>query len=108
MTRTKSNGADLAVATVRQMLKAYTANHSGAKTDVYRYNDSCIRVRIIDPGFAGLERIERHDLIWTLLEELPEDVMTQVTLLVLLVPSEVKTSLGNLEFSNPSPPLGVL
>ena len=62
---------------------------------------------MIDPDFKGLDRVERDNLIWEHLDELTEDTRSQVTMIVLLVPGEEKSSLGNLEFSNPSPPLGI-
>jgi hypothetical protein len=109
MARSKTPAADADVVSVAEVLKkGYGAKHARAKIDVYRYNSCSIRIRVIDPDFNGLDRVERDNLIWEDLENLDEDTRSQVTMIVLLVPGEEKTSLGNLEFSNPSPPLGIL
>ncbi len=108
MAKARTPTADRDVVSVEGVLKGYGALHPRAKIDVYRYNSCSIRIRVIDPDFKGLDRVQRDNLIWTHLEELPEDARSQVTMIVLLVPGEEKKSLGNLEFSNPSPPLGII
>jgi stress-induced morphogen len=81
----------------------YKAVHAKAKIDVYRYNWASIRIRIIDPDFAGKDRVQREDMVWGIIETLPEDVRQQITVLLLLPPAEVKTSFMNMEFEDPSP-----
>jgi hypothetical protein len=100
--------ADADVAPVERALQADAAQHPRAKIEVYRYNGGSICIRVIDPEFKGLNRVERDNLMWIHLDELPEDARSQVTMVVLLIPGEEKTPLGNLEFSNPSPPLGII
>jgi hypothetical protein len=84
-------------------LHPYKAQHPGAEIQAYRRNSASIRVRVIDPDFSGISRAERHDVIWRHLEKLPESIQSQVSLLVLLAPSETGTSIANLEFENPVP-----
>jgi hypothetical protein len=81
----------------------YLPVHPGARIDVYRYNPGSVRVRIIDPDFAGQSLTDRDNGVWQLLEtKLPEEY-GEVNVLLLLAPGEEKTSLMNLEFENPTP-----
>ncbi len=84
-------------------LESYKATHPRARIASYRQNSGSIRIRIIDPDFRKLDRAQRHDQIWEYLDRLPEDTITQITVLLLLTPGEVKASIGNLDFENPVP-----
>jgi stress-induced morphogen len=88
---------------VLDALGNYESLHPGAEIEVYRRNSVSIRVRIVDPEFLGISRSERHEIVWRFLEKLPEEVQSQVSLLLLLTPEETKTSFANLEFDNPIP-----
>jgi hypothetical protein len=77
--------------------------HPRAQIEAYRQNSVSIRVRIIDPDFAGISRAERHEIVWRFLETLSDDVQSQMSLLILLTPEELPTSIANLEFDNPIP-----
>ena len=57
---------------------------------VYRYNAASVRVRVIDPIFAGKNDQERELLVGDFLKSLPEDVEGDIMLLLLLTPSEAK------------------
>jgi hypothetical protein len=83
-------------------LHPYKTQHPGAEIQAYRRNSASIRVRVIDPDFSGISRAERHEIIWRYLEKLPEAIQSQVSLLVLLTPSETTTSIAKLEFENPA------
>lgn len=86
------------------LLREYRSAHPEAKVDVYRYNPGSIRVRIIDPHFAGTVRAERDDAVRKMLKKhLNEDVREEINLLLLLAPEETRTSLMNLEFEDPTP-----
>lgn len=69
----------------------------------YRYNSASIRVRVIDKRFARMSKPDREKLVDPLLEKLPEDTQSDITILLLLTPEEAKSSLMNLEFEDPSP-----
>jgi hypothetical protein len=69
---------------------------------VFRYNSASLRVRIIDERFAGLSLDEREDLVWPLLQSLPNRVRDDIKILLLLAPDETTGSLMNLEFEKPS------
>src|SRR5579864_1433133 len=88
---------------VRQILEAlqgYTALNASAKIDVYRYNPASIRIRIVDPGFKGLNKVEREEQVWKILEKLPDDTQQEISILLLLTPEEKKTSFLSLEFDD--------
>ncbi len=100
----QKKGEDKYVRAIREKLvAAYAAQHPRAKVDVRRYNSASVRVRIIDPDFAGYSRTARDTLVWAALDDLPEDTIAEISLLVLLTPEEAKTSVMNLEFDNPTP-----
>ena len=88
---------------VLDALGDYQEQHPGAEIEAYRQNSVSIRVRIVDPDFSGISRADRHEIIWHFLEKLPEDVQSQVSLLLPLTPEETATSLANFEFENPIP-----
>src|SRR5713101_7467246 len=85
--------------------KGYGASHPKAKIEAYRYNPCSIRVRIIDADFAGKGLGEREEIIWPIVESLPEHVRMEVSILLLITPSERKRSLGSMEFDDPTPSL---
>jgi hypothetical protein len=99
----KAPRRDRATSQVIRALGEYGKRHPSARVDVYRRNVASIRARIIDPDFEGIGRAERHEAIWSYLEALPEDLQSQVGLLVLLTPEEAKTSVASFEFDNPTP-----
>ncbi len=94
---------DDAIDQVVRALGTYAEQHPGARIETYRQNSVSIRVRIIDPDFAGISRADRHELIWSFLEALPEDVQSQVSLLLPLTPDETATSFASFEFDHPIP-----
>jgi hypothetical protein len=91
------------VRAVLDVLNKYKASHPDSKVKSYRQNSASIRIRIIDPRFAGSDRATRHDLIWKLLESLDPRVQSQITVLLLLTPDETKSSLTNMDFEDPIP-----
>jgi hypothetical protein len=88
---------------IRSALELYQRDHPDARIDLYR-NDACsIRVRIIDPRFRRMSRTDRHDLVWKYLDSLPDEAVADISMLVLITPSEAKTSGSNIEFEDPIP-----
>ncbi len=88
---------------VTEALAAYIESHPKAQLRSYRQNSAAIRVRLIDPSFRDLDRVERHDLIWGYLRSMPEDILSDLTILLLLTPEEVEGSLANFDFDRPIP-----
>ncbi len=104
MPHSKKEKSDRSVEQIRECLRAeYQRDHPHAKVDVKRQNNVSIRVRVVDPDFDGMDRVDRDTALWRILDQLPEKVVSDVTLLLLLTPDEVPTSLANLEFENPIP-----
>src|SRR5437660_180346 len=87
---------------VQQILDAlqdqYGAKHPKAEIEAYRYNSASIRIRIIDPDFAGKDLVEREEMVWPIIEALPDNVRSEITVLLLLPPKERKHSLLSTEF----------
>jgi len=88
---------------VASVLSAYERDHPGAQTFLYRQNNVSVRIRIIDPSFAGVSKVERNRRVWPYLLRLSEETRSDITLLLLLTPEETKMSLMDLEFTNPIP-----
>jgi stress-induced morphogen len=94
---------DEALEAVLAALRRYQEDHPRAQTKAYRHNSVAIRVRITDPDFAALDNFQRHDLVWKYLDPLSEEVLNQISMLLLLAPAEVKRSLANMDFDDPLP-----
>lgn len=68
----------------------------------YRYSEASIRIRIIDPRFAGRNLVERERMVQPLIRELPEEVQSDIMVLLTLAPGEENKSMMNYEFEHPS------
>ena len=88
---------------IADALKAYEQAHPRAQIEAYRQNSVSVRLRVIDPDFQGRSRAEREEELWALFEDLPEDVVAEISLLLLFTPEEAKKSFANVEFDNPIP-----
>ena len=84
-------------------LKAYEVDHPASQIDLYRQNPVSVRVRIIDPDFAGHNKVERSKIVWPYLNTLTEDIQSDISTLILLVPDETRVSFANMEFEDPVP-----
>jgi hypothetical protein len=99
----RSDKPDTQVQQVLDILTAYERAHPQAQIEGRRHNPVSIRLRIIDPDFEGMDRLEREPSIWKLLHRLPEEVLVNITMLLLLTPEEADTSLASQEFDHPIP-----
>jgi stress-induced morphogen len=88
---------------ISEVLRKYEADHPGADIDLYRQNPVSVRLRIIDPTFAGQGRVQRHQLVWQYLDQLTEEVQSDISTILLLTPAEKKKSFANFEFDDPIP-----
>ncbi len=98
---------DSAVEALAAALGEYEERFPGAHASLYRVNPGAVCLRIIDTRFAGRPRSRRHDTVWRFLSErVSDDVMGEVSTLLLLAPAELKSSLANMDFEDPvtSPP----
>lgn len=84
-------------------LRVYEADHPNARIDLYRQNPASVRVRVIDPDFADLNRVERNKDVWKYLNLLSEEELADLSSLILLKPDEVQNSFANFEFEDPVP-----
>lgn len=77
-----------------------------AQVDAYRHNTASIRVRVIDAGFRRKSLVDREEAVLPLLKNaLPEDVVGDIMVLLLLTPEEAPQNFMNLEFEHPEPSL---
>lgn len=95
--------ADARLRQLARALEPYAEAHPRADVVLYRHNSVSVRIRIVSPHFAGSSRADREDEIWSALAALPEDVVSELSLLLLLTPAETKESFANREFENPVP-----
>ena len=91
---------------IKDCLESYQKNHPDAEISLYRQNSVSIRIRIIDPRFAGMSRADRSDSVWNYFESLSDETQSDITMLVLLTPAELSRSMANLEFEDPVPSIG--
>ena len=96
--------SDRDLTSILAALEWYAVDHPRSKVEVYRYSSVSIRARIVDLDFAGIGRGARHEAIWGLLEALPEEVQSQLSVLLLLTPEEAERSVGSFDFDHPIPP----
>ena len=82
-------------------LKPYDDAHLEAEIILYRQNNVSVRIRIIDPDYTGKSRVEREEEVWVLFDALPEEVVADVSMLLLLTPEEKDESLASFEFDHP-------
>ena len=99
----RSTQPDRQVQQILDILAAYERTHPQAQIQGRRHNPVSIRLRIIDPDFQTLDRIEREPEIWQLLRKLPEEVFVNITMLLLLTPEEAEHSFASQEFDHPIP-----
>jgi stress-induced morphogen len=99
----RSGTSDKAAKAIVKALERYQETWPAAQIDVYRQNSVSVRIRVIDPTFSDLGRVERHDRVWEFLEQAPASAQSDVSMIVLLAPDEVSTSSANMAFENPIP-----
>jgi stress-induced morphogen len=103
MARVSRGRSDERMRRIAKALAAFEAQHPRARVELYRQSPASVRIRIINPEFAGLDWPERHDLVWSHFASLPDDVICDITMLVLLTPRETKRSPANLGSEHPAP-----
>jgi hypothetical protein len=94
---------DKGLEAIASVLEDYGRDHAEAEATLYRHAPLSVRVRIIDPDFAEMDRAERNHHVWDYLGRLSEDDQSDVNVLLLLAPDEVEKSFGNMEFEDPIP-----
>ena len=92
---------DRQVQEIYAVLAPYQTAHASAQIDVRRRHEVAIHIRVIDPDFRGVRRVEREDRFWPLLHQLPYETLADISILLLLTPEEATRSMANMEFENP-------
>jgi hypothetical protein len=105
MAITIRGSSDEELLSIQQTLLPYGEQYPDAAIELYRQNSISIRIRVVDPTFDNMEKSDRHSRIWAYLESLPEDLQSDISMVVLLTPAETKRSMANLEFEDPAPSL---
>jgi hypothetical protein len=95
--------SDEVIDKIVEALRPYEVDHANAQIDVYRQNAVSVRVRIVDPDFAGQGKPQRSQQAWKYLGQLLEDVQSDISTVLLLTPDETKKSFANFEFEDPIP-----
>ena len=77
---------------IEQMLKAeFAAIQAGSEVHVSKgWNDN-IHVLVVSHAFKGIPAKARDDMVWPILEKLPETEMRHISLCLLLTPEEAET-----------------
>jgi len=92
------------VKALKKALGTYEERFPGSSGSLYRQDRADIRLRIIDERFAGMSRLRRHNQVWKFLADIVgDDVISEVSTLILLPPTELKRSFANLDFEDPLP-----
>jgi hypothetical protein len=95
--------SDEVIVQIIKALQGYESDHPRAQIDLYRQNSVSVRIRIIDPDFAGQGKPQRSHNVWRYLDGLPEEVQSDISTVLLLTPDETKMSFANFEFDDPTP-----
>ncbi len=95
--------SDNVIDKIIEALSAFEADHPQAEIELYRQNCVSVRVRIIDPDFAGQGKPQRSQQAWRYLGQLPDEVQSDISTILLLTPDEKKMSFANFEFDDPTP-----
>ncbi|MBI3822163.1 MAG: hypothetical protein HY289_05725 [Planctomycetes bacterium] len=101
--KVRNKKLDAVLKQIVKTLERYAAGHPNAEVEAYRHDNVSVRIRVIDPDFKGMSRGEREVDLWAMLHELPEEVVADISLLILLSPAEVKKSFASMEFDDPIP-----
>jgi hypothetical protein len=99
----RSPHPDGQVQQILDVLAAYERTHPKAQIQGRRHSPVSIRLRIIDPDFQGRDRLEREPEVWKLLQQRPEEVFVNITMLLLLTPEEAEKSFASQESDHPIP-----
>jgi stress-induced morphogen len=95
--------SDKNIDALMKALANYEAKHPQAQIEAFRQGSYSIRIRVVDPDFKKIGKADRHDLIWDILDQLPEEVLSEISTILLLTPEEQKKSFANMEFDDPVP-----
>src|SRR5258708_30289295 len=96
-------GKDPILRQIVNALSEYDKAHPKVVIEAYRQNSVSVRIRIVNPEFAGRTRAQREEEVWAILNKLPDETVAEISLLLLLTPDEAKNSFASFEFDDPIP-----
>src|SRR5438552_1846915 len=105
MPRVQKNTEDAATLRIERHVTAWLekAGLPGAKVKAFRVlPHGFIRLRIIHKAFHGKSLVERDAMTRGILEDLPQEIDHDITMILTISPKEEKSDLVNLEFMDPS------
>jgi len=94
---------DAVLKQIANALDGYKKAHPAAEIEAYRQNSVSVRVRVLNPAFAGMSRTEREEAVWAALDGLEDEAVAEISLLLLLTHEEAKASFASSDFDNPIP-----
>src|SRR5207244_2772031 len=83
------------------VLEKFVADFPQADVTIRRTNPASIRVRVIDPGFQRMSETRRDSRVWKYLKQIPEDILSHVSMVLAFTPEEAVTSPLNYDFEHP-------
>ena len=90
---------------LHNLARTLKADHPSAEIGLYRHGKYSVRVRIVDPSFAGESKPQRHRVAWPYLVGLPEETLSDLSTLLLVTPDEKAFSFASMDFDDPLPSL---
>ena len=60
----RGEGPDPQAKQILEALRPYQDDHSRAEIEAYRQNSVSVRIRILNPEFAGRSRSQREEEVW--------------------------------------------
>jgi hypothetical protein len=97
----RRGASDETIEKIIDALRGFEKDHPQAVIDLYRQSPVSVRIRVIEPSFSKLSRVERSILTWRYLDHLPDEAHGDISSMILLAPNETKTSFANYEFEEP-------
>src|SRR5437660_7590778 len=86
-----------------EALEGFQKDYPRARIDLYRHAPFTVYVRVIDGVFKGKDFIKRIKLVFDYFQNVPDEIVSDVSNVLCLTPSEVKDSIENNEFEDPEP-----
>lgn len=97
---------DPTLESICRLLSRYSEQHPGSRCEAYRRNPWSIRILVEDPGVETLDSWVRTDRVWDLIDDLSEEVLMEVSLLIVVTPKERAADINAVEFDHPLPAAG--
>src|SRR5207244_950501 len=87
---------------LRLLREKYLPRHPKAEFSVFRSSPANVHIRILDPDVRGVDIPERDDMAWEVLDELPDEVVSDISVVLLLPPEDRDAYELSREFDTPT------